>query len=275
MQWPPPRPRPSSRAADGDHLDAGLAQQRVGVGVAVVGDDDAGLERHDVVAVVPLLALGLVGVAAGLDHAQLVEPQRVADDVEDRPCRRRGPRSRRRPTVGWVLIAADLVDHLAEDRDQVAVAEAEHRVEVHGGAALRHQAADHPRCRLVAEQLARDLQHGLPRGALAHADQHDALADRHDVAAFHRGRGEVLVGVAPPDLEVAALEHRVELVDGALQQGLGLARRPEHRIAGDAVVDPAGRVALEQRVGDRRDDEVRPGEGLLEHPRRFARRQVD
>ena len=46
------------RAADGDHLDAGLAQQRVGVDVAVVADDHAGLERDDVVAVVPLLALG-------------------------------------------------------------------------------------------------------------------------------------------------------------------------------------------------------------------------
>src|SRR5215218_10899469 len=54
-------------APDGDDFDTGLAQERVGVGVAVVGDDDARLERHHVVAVVPLLALGLVGVAAGPD----------------------------------------------------------------------------------------------------------------------------------------------------------------------------------------------------------------
>ena len=46
-------------AADRDDLDPGLSQKRVGVDVAVVGDDHAGLERDDVVAVVPLLALGL------------------------------------------------------------------------------------------------------------------------------------------------------------------------------------------------------------------------
>ena len=52
-------------ALDGDDLDAGLAQRGVGAGVALVGDDDAGLEGDDVVAVVPLLALGLELVAAG------------------------------------------------------------------------------------------------------------------------------------------------------------------------------------------------------------------
>ena len=44
---------------DRDDLDARLAQQRVGVGVAVVGEHDAGLDRDRVVAAVPLLALGL------------------------------------------------------------------------------------------------------------------------------------------------------------------------------------------------------------------------
>jgi len=47
----------------------GFAQLRVGVRVAVVADDDAGRQRDDVVAVVPLLALGLPGVAAGFDDA--------------------------------------------------------------------------------------------------------------------------------------------------------------------------------------------------------------
>ena len=70
-------------AADGDDLDAGLAQQRVGVGVAVVADDHARLERDDVVAVVPLLALGVEGVAAGADDQQVVEPQRLLVDVEE------------------------------------------------------------------------------------------------------------------------------------------------------------------------------------------------
>src|SRR4029453_7494231 len=48
---------------DGDDLDAGLAHLGDRVGVALVGDDHAGLERDDVVAVVPLLALLLVGIA--------------------------------------------------------------------------------------------------------------------------------------------------------------------------------------------------------------------
>ena len=55
------------------------------MGVAVVGDDDARLEGDDVVAVVPLLALRLAGVAAGFDDAQLVQPERFLDDVEDVP----------------------------------------------------------------------------------------------------------------------------------------------------------------------------------------------
>ena len=59
---------------------------------------------------------------------------------------------------------------------------------------------------LLLEQRSAHLADGLMGRALAHADQHDALADRHDVAAFDRGAGEILVGIAPPDLEVAALE---------------------------------------------------------------------
>ena len=58
-------------AVDGQDLDAVLAHERVGVLVALVGDDDAGLERHDVVAVVPLLALGLPLVAAGADDPEV------------------------------------------------------------------------------------------------------------------------------------------------------------------------------------------------------------
>ena len=72
------------RARDRDDLDAGLAQKRVGVGVAVVGDHDAGLQGDDIVAVVPLLALCLLAVAAGLDDAQLLQAQRLPDDLEDR-----------------------------------------------------------------------------------------------------------------------------------------------------------------------------------------------
>ena len=72
-------------ADDGDHLDPGLAQQRVGQGVAVVGEDHAGLEGDGVVAAVPLLALGLVDVAAGLDDLQIDgRPERAGDDVDER-----------------------------------------------------------------------------------------------------------------------------------------------------------------------------------------------
>ena len=58
-------------AGDGEHLDAGLRELRVRRLVALVGDDDARLERDDVVAVVPLRALGLELVAAGRDELQL------------------------------------------------------------------------------------------------------------------------------------------------------------------------------------------------------------
>src|SRR5215217_8886659 len=50
---------------NGDDLDARLAQQGVGERVPVVADNDTGLERHDVVAVVPLLTHRPEPVAAG------------------------------------------------------------------------------------------------------------------------------------------------------------------------------------------------------------------
>src|SRR6516225_3680036 len=54
-------------ALDRDHLDPGLAQRGVGAGVALIRDDHPGFERDHVVAVVPLLPLGLERVPAGLD----------------------------------------------------------------------------------------------------------------------------------------------------------------------------------------------------------------
>ena len=78
-------------ALDRDDLDARLAHLRDRERVALVGDDDAGLERDDVVAVVPLLALLLVGVAAGLDDVELRDAQRVARRPTGSPC----PRGRR------------------------------------------------------------------------------------------------------------------------------------------------------------------------------------
>ena len=68
---------------DGDDFNPGSAQQRVGVDVAVVADDDAGLDGEKIVAVVPLLAFGLVAVAAGGDDPQPVEAQRLLDHFEE------------------------------------------------------------------------------------------------------------------------------------------------------------------------------------------------
>src|SRR3974377_1583427 len=62
---------PQLEALDGDDLDPRLAQGRVGARVALVGDDHAGLEGDDVVAIVPLLAFGLEAVPARLHHAHL------------------------------------------------------------------------------------------------------------------------------------------------------------------------------------------------------------
>ena len=67
---------------DGDDLDALLAERGVGVDVALVGDDDAGREGQDVVAVVPLLALGLEAVAAGRHDAQRGDAERLARGLE-------------------------------------------------------------------------------------------------------------------------------------------------------------------------------------------------
>ncbi len=83
MQCPPPRPLPSSKPVDLDHLDAGLAHLGDRVGVPLVGDDDARLEGDDVVAVVPLLALLLVGVAAGLDDVELRDAEGVGDGADE------------------------------------------------------------------------------------------------------------------------------------------------------------------------------------------------
>src|SRR5262245_36545157 len=107
-------------AADRDHLDPGLPEQRVRVDVPVIGDDHAGLDRHDVVAVVPLLAFRLVAVAAGLDDAELVEPERIAHDLQQRLAFRTDLEL---PAVVDRVgaVAADLVDDLPEDRDDVAV----------------------------------------------------------------------------------------------------------------------------------------------------------
>src|SRR5918993_2205397 len=71
-------------ALDLEHLDPRLPHLGDGVGVPLVGDDDARLEGDDVVAVVPLLPLLLVLVTTGPDHGQLADPQRIGHGAEER-----------------------------------------------------------------------------------------------------------------------------------------------------------------------------------------------
>ena len=171
-------------------------------------------------------------------------------------------------------VASDVIDHFAENRALVAIAEAEHRIEMHRRTALRHYAGNHPRRSVFPEQAVHDLADGLMRRALAHADQHDAFADRHDIAAFDARAGELLVGIAKPDFEVAALEAGMELVDGPLQQGFGLARRPEHRVAGHTAIDPARRIPLKERVRNRRHQKRCAAQDLQKQRRALAFRQI-
>ncbi len=70
-------------ALDRDDLDTGCPHLVDREGVALVGHDDTGLDCDDVVAVVPLLALLLVGVATGLDDLHLVHTHGVGDRVKE------------------------------------------------------------------------------------------------------------------------------------------------------------------------------------------------
>ncbi|MDT4851295.1 hypothetical protein FQZ97_854730 [compost metagenome] len=124
--------------------------------------------------------------------------------------------------VGAAFIGAqheghDFLDHFREDGDQVAVAEGEHGVQVHGGAGLRQASDYHLLHGAFGEQRLRQLADGLAGSALAHADQHHTVADGHHVAPFQGGHAVVLVRVAIPDLELGLGEGRMELVDGAGQ----------------------------------------------------------
>ena len=104
----------------------------------------------------------------------------------------------------------------------------------------------------LANSCRRELGDRLARGALAHADQDSAISDRHDVAALQRRQPEVLVRVAPPDLDVGVREVRMELVDGGRQQRLLAPDRPVQRVQRHAAVDPARRVPRIEGVRQRR-----------------------
>src|SRR4029453_2480610 len=78
---------PELLAGDGEHLHPRLGELGVGGLVAFVADHDAGLERHDVVAIVPLVALGLELVSARRDDREVGDPELILDLVEERPLR--------------------------------------------------------------------------------------------------------------------------------------------------------------------------------------------
>jgi hypothetical protein len=62
--------------------------------------------------------------------------------------------------------------------------------------------------------------------------------------------------VAPPDRKPRVPEIGMEAIDRGEVQRLQPPRGPVHRVQSDATVDPAGRVAGEDVVGQRRQDEI-------------------
>ena len=68
---------------DGQHFDSGISHLGDGVCVALIGDDDAWLDRDGVVRVVPLLTFLLVLVAACFDDRQLFHAERIANGSEE------------------------------------------------------------------------------------------------------------------------------------------------------------------------------------------------
>ena len=156
----------------------------------------------------------------------------------------------------------DVVDDVGVDGGAVTVGEGEHGVEVHRGPQLGHPSHDDPLGRACRKQRGRDLADGLPGTALAHADEHDSVADRHHVSTLECGQAPVSFWVAPPDGDAGIREVGMEGVDGLHQQGLVVARGPVEGVERHAAVYPAGGVARVQGVRQRRH-EVLPHAGLF------------
>ena len=150
-------------------------------------------------------------------------------------------------------------DDLGEQRDQVAVAHRDHRVQVHVAARLGQVHRQHLRAPPGPEQRPGDPHHRLRGGALAHPDHHGAVADRLHVPALDVAAAPVLIGPAQPDRELLGREHRVEPVDRLHDHRLRHPGRLGHRVDRDAAEDPARRVALEHEVRQRRQQHARSG----------------
>ena len=145
----------------------------------------------------------------------------------------------------------DAVDDVGVGGDAVAVGEGEDGVEVHRGAQLGHPGHDDLLGRALLEEGRGDLADRLAGAALAHADQHDAVADGMHVAALEGGQAPVLLGIAPPDRSTPT-KSGWKLVDRLHEQGLVVPGGPVERVEGHAAVDPAGGVAGVEGVGQRR-----------------------
>ena len=72
---------PEFGRADLDDLDTSIAQEFVGVEVAIVANDHTRLEGDDVIRVIPLLALGGIRVATRRDNLQFFEVKGLGNDV--------------------------------------------------------------------------------------------------------------------------------------------------------------------------------------------------
>ena len=255
-------------ADDRDDLDAGLAQQRVGDGVAVVGEDDARLDRDGVVAAVPLLALGGVDVAAGLDDPQLGEPERA------RRRRRRTSPSPRSPRPRALVAGpqGEGVDRRPRCRGKSVTMSRSAKVKTVS------------RC-MAARSFgmpATTTRSAAPCSNSAAATWVIACRDVRSLMPISTtplptgmmsppskvGLPPVLLRVAPPDGR--ADEVGVELVDRLHQQGLVVPRRPVERVQGHAAVQPARGVAGVERVRQRRH-QVLADAGRTRGPARRSR----
>jgi hypothetical protein len=142
-----------------------------------------------------------------------------------------------------------VVGDVGVDDHGVDVDHRDDRVEVHRGALLGDGHGEQGVCDLGAENLPRERLEPGRRGALADSDGHDPGSEQQHVAAL-----QVLQVRAVQALD--ARKARVVLIDEVGQ--LRLAHACGHREAGDGDTagEPHGRVAGEQQVGQRVDEEV-------------------
>src|SRR5947208_2186058 len=120
------------------------------------------------------------------------------------------------------VLITGLLSGVANDGTGHAVAAASSAAELGAGdrphlnprAFARHLGADDQPGRAGGEEVAGEEADGAGRRPFALPDEDDAVARRHDVAALDRRAAPVVVGASEPDLEVCALEPRVEAVDG-------------------------------------------------------------